>query len=37
MVAACFAPNFLHGKCLLGPFDGFCGKTEPIFIMGSEI
>jgi hypothetical protein len=37
MVAAWFCPNFLHGICLLGPFDGFCGKTESIFITGSEI
>jgi hypothetical protein len=37
MVPACFAPNFLHGNCLLGPLGGFCGKTESIFITGFEI
>jgi hypothetical protein len=37
MVPACFAPNFLHGICLLVALGGFSGKTESIFITGSEI
>jgi hypothetical protein len=37
MVAAWFGPNFLHGNCLVALLDGFCGKTESIFTVGSEI
>jgi hypothetical protein len=37
MVPACFAQNFLNEKCSVVALEGFCGKTESIFIMGSEI
>jgi len=37
MVSVGFCPNFLHGICSLVALDGFCGKTESIFITGSEI